>query len=412
MHIVALNQVYAPDTAATAQLLAELAQGLVSRGHRVTVVAAGERSGHEVLDGVEVVRVKATRLGKKTIFHRAADYASFYAGAFGALAKVARPDVFLALTTPPLIAAVPQLVARGKTPTVALVQDLYPDVAVALGAVRPGSATHEAWAAATRVSLAKAARVIALSDVMAGHLRHYGVPDERLEVIPNWALRELEDMPRGSSGQRSRLEYGLGERFVVMYSGNHGAGHTFDTLLAAARRLRDRDDIVFAFVGDGVRKGEIERFVQRENLSNVKMFPLAPRERLAESLAAGDLHAVTMRDGLEGLIVPSKLYGILAAQRPALFIGPRTDSIARTLEATGCGLAFDNGDVTGVADAIGRLARLPDTVAAMGAKGRAHLDTELTRARALDRYERALARAAGASSSAPHTAQAGQKVSA
>lgn len=403
MHIVALNQVYTPDTAATAQLLNELAVGLVARGHEVTVVAAGTRSGREVLEGVEVVRVPATRLGKKTLLHRAADYASFYAGAFGALASVSRrrPDVYLALTTPPMIAAVPQLVALGRTPTVALVQDLYPDVAVALGAVTAGSPTHRAWAAATRASLSRAARVIALSEVMAEHLRGYGVKDERLEVIPNWALAELESMPKSTSGQSARLEYGLGDRFVVMYSGNHGAGHSFDTLLAAARRLRDRKDIAFVFVGDGVRKHEVESFVRREGLDNVKLFPLAPRERLAESLAAGDLHVVTMRDGLEGLIVPSKFYGILAASRPTLFIGPRTDSIARTVVSTGTGVAFDNGDVSGVTEAITTLAASiagdPDSAADMGRRARLHLDTELTRERALDRYESALLRATGVS---------------
>lgn len=398
MHIVALNQVYAPDTAATAQLLTELAQGLVARGHEVTVVAAGEGKGHEVLDGVEVVRVPATRLGKKTLLHRAADYASFYAGAFGALARVSRrgPDVYLALTTPPLIAAVPQLVALGRAPTVALIQDLYPDVAVALGAVARDGATHRMWATATRVSLAKAARVIALSETMAGHLQAYGVARDRLDVIPNWALTELESPPRQGADLAARLEYGLGDRFVVMYSGNHGAGHTFETLLAAARRLRDRDDIAFAFVGDGVRRPEVERFVRAEHLTHVRLFPLAPRERLAASLSAGDLHVVTMRDGLEGLIVPSKFYGILATARPTLFIGPRTDTIAQTVSAVGCGLAFDNGDVSGVTEAITRLASSREDARLMGQRGRIHLETELTRTRAIDRYEQSLALAARA----------------
>ena len=411
MHLVIVNQVYAPDMAATAQLLAELAPGLVARGHEVTVVASGERTNRELMGGVEVLRVPATRLGKKTILHRAADYASFYAGAFGVLAKVSRrrPDVYLALTTPPLIAAVPQLVAMGRAPTVALIQDLYPDVAVALGAVAPGSATHKAWAAATRASLAKAERVIALSEAMAGHLSAYGVSPERLDVIPNWALGELEAAPQAGAGTAARLEYGLGDRFVVMYSGNHGAGHTFETLLAAARRLRDRTDIAFAFVGDGVRKGEVERFVSREGLANVRLFPLAPRERLADSLAAGDLHVVTMRDGLEGLIVPSKFYGILAAARPTLFIGPRTDAIASAVGQVGCGFAFDNGDVSGVTDAIVRLASSREDARAMGQRGRVHLETELTRERAIDRYEQSLiraTRAVAARSAPPQTSSA------
>lgn len=396
MHVVAINQFYAPDPAATSQLLTELAEGLVARGHQVSVVAAGDQAGREDRNGVAVHRVRATRLGKRTIVHRAVDYASFYAGAFGALARVSRraPDVYLALTTPPLIAAVPQAVSLGRTPVVALIQDLYPDVAVALGAVRDGSATHRMWAAATRLSLGRAARVIALSDAMASHLARHGVETDRLEVIPNWALVELEEAPTALAGHAARLEYGLGDRFVVMYSGNHGAGHAFDTLLEAARRLRDRPDLVFAFVGDGVRRGEVERFVAREQLDNVKLFPLAPRERLADSLAAADVHVVTMRDGLDGLIVPSKFYGILAASRPTLFIGPRADTIPQTIAATACGIACDNGDVDGVVTAITRLAGHRDEAVAMGQRGRLHLERALSREVALDRYEAVLARAA------------------
>jgi len=408
VHIVALNQFYAPDCSATAQLLTELAEGLLARGHRVTVITSGPRFASAFrgaralapegeLHGVRVIRIPSTHFGKLSLLTRASDYASFYVGAFRALLRLrARPDVFLPLTTPPMVALAAQLAAlRSRVPVVALVQDLYPDIAVRLGVVSNDGLVHRLWAGVAAASLRQATSVITLSELMAEHVRGYGVRPDRIEVIPNWALAELEAEPAPADGAAARLEYGFGDRFVVMYSGNLGAGHQFETLLAAARRLRLRRDIVFAFVGAGVRKAEVERFVAREQLSNVRCLPLAPRERLAESLGAADLHVITMRDGLEGLVVPSKLYGVLAAARPALFIGPAKDSVAETLRSAQAGVCLDNGDVSGVVTAILELALHPEAGRAMGHRGRAHLEAELSRSRALDAYERVLSAACG-----------------
>lgn len=408
MHVVALNQFYAPHPSATSQLLTELAEGLVRRGHRVTVVTSGPRFSSSFrgqaaarqeseLNGVRVIRIPSTHLGKGSLPRRAADYLTFYAQAMSTLLTLRDPaDVFLPLTTPPFVALAAQLAAwPRKTPVVALVQDLYPDVAVRLGVLAHGGLAHRGFAALAGASLREATHLVALSELMAEHLRAYGVKPGAIEVIPNWALAEVEGAAPGRRlGTEARLEYGLGDRFVVMYSGNLGAGHQFETLLAAARRLRERRDIVFAFVGEGVRRAEVERFVRQEALDNVRLFPLAPRERLAESLGAADLHVITMRDGLEGLVVPSKLYGILAAERPAMFIGPARDSVALTIAAAGSGVSFDNGDVSGVVDAVTRLAAHPAEARAMGQSGRAYLMTHLGRERALDAYERVLALAA------------------
>lgn len=409
MHVVALNQFYAPHPSATSQLLTELAEGLVRRGHRVTVVTSGPRFASSFrgpssarqeseLGGVRVIRIPSTHLGKGSLPRRAADYLTFYAQAMRTLATLRDPaDVFLPLTTPPFVALAAQVAAwPTRTPVVALVQDLYPDVAVRLGVLSHGGLAHRGFAALAGASLRRATHLVALSELMAEHLRGYGVKPGAIDVIPNWALAELEETgPAGKRhGAQARLEYGLGDRFVVMYSGNLGAGHQFETLLAAARRLRDRNDIVFVFVGDGVRRPEVERFVADESLGNVRLFPLAPRERLAESLGAADLHVITMRDGLEGLVVPSKLYGILAAERPAMFIGPARDSVAETIAQAGAGVSFDNGDVTGVVDAIVGLAKNPAQARVMGVRGRGFLTTHLGRERALDAYERVLSLAA------------------
>ena len=399
MHIALLNQYYWPHGSATSQLLTELGEGLAGRGHAVTAVAAQvDDAGRPVparehRAGVDILRVPATRRGKRTLVDRASDYGTFYLGAIARLATLRpAPDVVLALTTPPLIAAAGQLagLARGF-PVVSVVQDVYPDIAAELGVIRRGGAVWHAWRAAARVSLGASRRVVVLSETMRDRILEFGVDASKVEIIPNWALRELDDQ---SSGDAMRLRYGFGDRFVVMYSGNMGAGHAFGGLLGAAERLRHREDVVFAFVGDGMRRREIARAVEERGLANVHLFDYAAREELADSLAAADLHVVTMREGMQGLLMPSKLYGIFAAARPTLFVGPPDSAVAQTVREAEAGAAVRDDDVDAVVLAILDRAEAADRGRLEGARGRRYLDERLSRDRLIGRYETMLTGAA------------------
>ena len=404
MHVALLNQYYWPHGSATGQLITELGEALAARGHRVTAITARIAAAdgvptplREVHEGVHVHRVPATRLGKGSVAARLTDYGTFYAGAAASLAALRpRPDVVLALTTPPLIALAAQLPGLlRRFPTVSLVQDVYPDIAVALGVVPEGGVVHRLWRAMAGASLRASPRVVVLSEPMRRRVRAFGVPDDRIVTIPNWALRELDDTATDAEAEAMRLRYGFGDRFVVMYSGNIGAGHTFDTLLDTAAALRDRDDVVFAFVGDGVRLPEVEAGIRARDLRNVRVLPFAPREDLAASLASADLHVVTMRDGIQGMLMPSKLYGILAAARPALFIGPPDSAVADAIAQAGCGASVTNGDVAGAVAAIETFAG-HHRHRIYGKRGRDWLLRELGRERAVDAYESVLSDVIGA----------------
>jgi len=403
MHVALLNQYYWPHGSATSQLLTELGEGLAARGHRVTVVTAqvdvdGHATpGNERKGGVDIVRVRATRRGKGSLLDRLSDYGTFYASATLRLATLRpAPDVVLALTTPPLIAAAGQIAGLlRRFPTVSVVQDVYPDIAAEHGVIRRGGAIWHLWRAAARVSLGASRAVVVLSETMRDRVLGFGVPARRIETIPNWALRELDE--RGS-GDAMRLRYGFGDRFVVMYSGNMGVGHTFDGLLAAAERLADRDDVLFAFVGDGHRRREIERAVAARALPNVRLFDYAPRADLADSLAAADLHVVTMREGMQGLLMPSKLYGVLAAARPALFIGPPDSAVARLISDAGCGDSVPDDDVDAIVSAITTAAAETRRGRERGQAGRSYLERHLGREHLIGRYEDLLTRCARAPS--------------
>jgi glycosyltransferase involved in cell wall biosynthesis len=391
MKLLLLNQFFYPDLSATSQIATDLAIDLVANGIEVTAVASrGTYLGGQALpgrdrhEGVDIVRVAATSWGKRTLLHRAADYASFYLSSAAKLATLPRHDVVLVLTTPPLIAAtalVPKVLKGSRL--VCWVQDLYPEIAVAFGALRERSLAARAMAAVSRLVLSRADAVVALGEEMRHRCIAAGAVPERAHVIPNWADgRGVRPVLHSANGLRELLAGGA--RFVAMYSGNMGRGHDVETLLDAARLLRERREIAFVFAGDGAKRPLVEAAARE--LPNVRLAPYQPREKLSESLCAADVHLVTLAREVEGLAEPSKLYGIMAAGRPALFVGPERAEVALTLERERCGRRLANGDAAGLAEAIVAFAADPASWQEMGALARQALEARYQRSVATRRF--------------------------
>jgi glycosyltransferase involved in cell wall biosynthesis len=296
--------------------------------------------------------------------------------------------VLIALTTPPLIAAA-GLVAKALKGTrlVYWVQDLYPDVAVAFEVLRPGSLAARTMAAASRTVMRRADAIVALGEEMRERCIAAGALPQRAVVIPNWSDPfVVRPMARDANGLRQQLANGA--RTVVMYSGNIGRGHDVATLIGAVRLLRDLRDISFVFIGDGASRREVEAAARE--LPNLRLAPYQPRDKLSESLSAGDLHLISLLPEVEGLIEPSKLYGFMAAGRPALFVGPPGSEVARTIERERCGRVFRNGDAEGLAAAIRELAADPVEREAMGQRARAALEQRYSRSVATARFRELL----------------------
>jgi glycosyltransferase involved in cell wall biosynthesis len=214
-----------------------------------------------------------------------------------------------------------------------------------------------------------------------------GALPQRAVVIPNWSDPfVVRPMARDANGLRQQLANGA--RTVVMYSGNIGRGHDVATLIGAVRLLRDLRDISFVFIGDGASRREVEAAARE--LPNLRLAPYQPRDKLSESLSAGDLHLISLLPEVEGLIEPSKLYGIMAAGRPALFVGPPGSEVARTIERERCGRVFRNGDAEGLAAAIRDLAADPVEREAMGQRARAALEQRYSRSVATARFRELL----------------------
>lgn len=392
MKIVLVNRYFFPDHSATSQLLSDLAFYLAEQGVDVRIVTSRQRydepNAHlkkkEVIGSVHVERVWTSHFGRQNLVGRAFDYLTFYASTGWRLIwLLRRGDVVVAKTDPPLISVVVAAVSKLRgARLVNWLQDVFPEVAVALG-VKALGGRFGAWVRSLRdVSLRAAVMNVVLGEHMAERVRACGVSVDKVRVISNWADGGVIT-PIPAYANPLRAEWNLTGKFVVMYSGNMGRAHEFETILGAAELLQADARFVFLFVGGGNQRGPLGSEVARRGLANVEFRPYQPRERLGLSLTVGDAHLISLRPELEGLIFPSKFYGVLAAGRPVVFVGAPAGEIARQVSQADCGVAVEQGDARGLADALVRLADTPAVCERMGENGRRLFDDTLSQTAAL-----------------------------
>lgn len=390
LRVIFVNRYFYPDHSATSQMVGDLAFSLASRRHEVVAVTSRQRydnprerlPARDRVNGVDIVRVTTSRFGRGSLPGRAIDYATFYASAFLALLRRARRGtVVVALSDPPLISVVAALAAKMRgAKLVNWSQDLFPEIATALGMRVP-----RALAKLRNWSLRAAVMNVALSERMADRITAIGA---RAAVLHNWADAALQPVAREANDLRGG--WNLGKAFVVGYSGNLGRAHETATITGAMRRLANDPRVRFLIVGSGAQLDA----VRREAGANVVFAPYQPRERLSASLSAADAHLVSMQPQLEGLVMPSKFYGVLAVGRPVLFIGARDGDMARLVRQSDCGFVIEAGDDATLAQRIAELASDPERAAAMGERGRALYRSRFTPAIALAAWETILLEAA------------------
>lgn len=410
MRILFVNQVYAPDVAASAQLLQDMAEhfGAAQDGtaHEVAVVASKSLYGkagathpdHEVIRGVRVRRVGAAWFGTHKIFGRSFDAAVFYLAALWTAWRTrlpgGKPEVIVTLTSPPyigLIGTFIQWVRRGRTRHVYWSMDLYPEVLTAAGVVRKTSLLGRTMAGLNRLCMRRADRVVVLGRCMRDRVVDQGVPADKVEIASVWPVSAPLDGPVPGPPSRYRATWGLEGKFVVMYSGNLGMAHEAQTLCDAARRLQHRTDVVFVFAGGGRRRGTVSDYVREHGLTNVIEKDYQPREHLEELLRLGDVHLISQDHGFTGVVVPCKLFGIMASGRGTLYIGPPETEVARVITEEDCGLVLPIGAAQELADAIEALADAPEQTHAWGRRALTAAQTHHGLADRAERWERLLA---------------------
>jgi colanic acid biosynthesis glycosyl transferase WcaI len=403
LRVVFFNRSYYPDFGATGQLLTELCEDLVSRfGYEVTVVAGMPLASDEVIqpvpwyapvrrerrNGVNILRAWGTALPNRTLSGRVSNYLSYFASAALASLRIGRPDVVVSLTDPPIVALTAIAASRATGARfVFLCQDVFPEVARLLEDFS-SSSVEAVLERISRFTVRRADRIIALGDTMKRRLiETKGADPRKIRVIHNWA--DATAIQPGDKENAFAREHGLADKFVVMHSGNVGLSQDVDGLLEVAERLRDVPDVVFAIVGEGSRKMFLQQEAERRALSNVRFFPYQSKGRLTDSFATADVFVVSLKRGLAGFIVPSKLYGILVAGRPFIGAVENDCEAAQIAREHDCGVVVAPGDREAMAAAIRAMHGDPARRRRLAANARA-AGLIYDRPRAIEAYRDAL----------------------
>jgi colanic acid biosynthesis glycosyl transferase WcaI len=363
VRLTLVNQFYAPDISPTAQLAASLAEHRADLGDEVTVITGRacylEGLAHTAPPDhheVTVHRVWTPDLGKATLARRLTGYVSFLLGSIVRLLRLPRQDVVVSMTTPPLlvVGAVLHKLRHPSSRVVLWSMDCYPDAAERFGELRPGGFLSRALRRLNRRLFRRIDDVVALDGAMATLLAGYTTAGSapRIHVIPNWERASLfpDPMSVGTRPWRGYASMDLRDRPVVLYLGNTGVGHSFDTVLDAAARLED--DAVFLFMGGGARWDDLTAETARRRLTNVRFHSYVPKDDTPAVMAGAAGALITLDDRSLGVMSPSKLHANLAAGLPILYVGPEGSNVDEAIEATGCGWSLRHGDVDGLVEAV------------------------------------------------------------
>lgn len=395
MTLYFVNRFYAPDISATSQLLTDLTINLSEDFDVVVLTSRYEMKpgkalkAQETLLGVRVTRLHSTSFGKSRLWKKALDLLSFHlAVAWLLLRKVKVNDVVVLKTDPPMLQLINTSIVRFKKGKVVnWLQDLYPEVAIRLG-VYPDIVWLKDFMLAWRDRACKKAHAnIVISQSMSAYLASRQITN--VQVISNWADHPVNE-PQPRENNPLRAEWGLEDKFVVMYSGNFGRVHEFREIVEAIRLLHGQQLITFLFVGEGAELNSVKAQLTGDLGENVVFKPFQPPEKLALSLGVADIHLVSLKNGMEDLVMPSKVYGILAAARPLVFIGESDSCLAKEISRRGVGMSITYGEGRTLATELERLSVQPKLMQDMGKRASQWFREEFTLNYAVNQWKEVL----------------------
>jgi glycosyltransferase involved in cell wall biosynthesis len=362
VQVLLINQFFWPDTAATGQLLTDVARDIDPDMHAVTVLCGN--SSYGTLDAGTPPPVKVVLCGGAAFsrgkVNRVVSYSSFLMSAAMRGIREPRPELVVTLTTPPLISLLGTLLktVRGSRHFI-WEMDVYPDIAVDLNVLKEKSLVTKLVGIFADFSRNRADGIIVLGEDMKSRLVARGIPEHMILVAENWA--------DGNEIVPSPFPAGP---LVVHYSGTLGLSHELHTISEAMRELRDNDRFRFVFVGGGAQRAQLEKFCGERQIRNAEFRPYADRSGLSQSLAEGHIGLVTQLPKTAGAVVPSKTYGIMAAGRPMLYVGPENATPSLVLHRHECGWRIEPGDVPGMVRLLIRLEQDRSLVREAGARAR------------------------------------------
>ena len=364
-----ISEPFYPQVAAIGQLLTDLSEDLIKAGYQVKVVTGnpynifGKKNripGKENYKGIEIIRLRNTTFSKYRMTGRVLNYLTFHFLVYLNVLFCERPDLVFVLSTPPFISFSGLMLKILKGSKVIYnVQDLFPDLAVELGELK-NKLFIGFLKRLSKLIVCNVDKVVVVGEYMEKKIREELLSGRSINnhiiTIHNWAdgnkIKILEDKEAENNYLKKKWE--LEGKFVVLYSGNIGYLHEFDTIISAAECLAKEGmkEIVFVFIGEGIKKNYIEEKVRGKDLNNILFFPYQSREMLTYSLGLADVSLVTLEKGFEGMVVPSKIYGILASGRPVIAVVGGESEIVEIIREGKCGKIVKIGDCEALVNCI------------------------------------------------------------
>ena len=412
-NILIVSEPFYPQVAAIGQLLTDLSEDLINAGYKVKVITGNPNNifvknntipRKERYKGIEIIRLRNTIFSKYRMAGRILNYLTFHFLVFSRVLFYERPDLVFVLSTPPFISfSGLMLKILKKSKVIYNVQDLFPDLAVELGKLK--NKLFIGFLKKLSVLIVrKVDKVVVVGEYMEKRIREEllreisestsagasASTDDHIITIHNWAdgnkIKVLDD--KDAEDNYLKKKWGLEGKFVVLYFGNIGYLHEFDTIINAAEYLTKEGlkEIVFVFIGEGIKKGYIEEKARENGLNNILFFPYQPREMLAYSLGLANVSLVTLEKGFEGMVVPSKIYGILASGKSVFAVVGGESEIVEIIREGKCGRVINIGDYQALVDSIMNYYKDRKKCRKDGLNGRRYFEKNFNRKIATKKY--------------------------
>ena len=355
MRILIISQVFWPDTSSVAQHLWDLSEVLTLNGNKVSVLSSifpyenkqVKYVKREIHNDILINRIKHTGFGKSSTVGRLVDFFTFNIITLFNLLSIKRDnyDLIIGTTVPPLLSYIGVIVAkRKKIPFYYWAMDMQPELSISSNLIRKDSLAAGLLSYLGNYIIKNSSLIFALDGYMKEHLIKKGALDENVSVMPVWPV-----MDKVYSGSRIdnpfRLANGFNDKIVIMYSGNHALVHPLDTLLGAAKVLKNDNRFIFVFIGGGLREKDVTNFKKAFQLENIIQLPYQPRNNIHNSLASADIQVVIMGNNQVGFTHPNKVYGALFIGKPILYIGPSPSHVSDILNKLQDNISVEHGEI-------------------------------------------------------------------
>lgn len=393
-----------PDVASTGQILAELAEGMTDTFDITVICVVPSYSGVieekyktkriyiEDYKGIKLVRVRVPEFTKSNKVSRIKNLVAYFFNSLIATLKIEKQDYIYTISQPPILGGVLGVLGKwikgGKL--IYNIQDFNPEQTIAVGYAKNKLLLNTVMAV-DKFSCKNSDKVIVvgrdMQETLKNRFNNKKVPSN--VFINNW-INEKEIYPLEQNHPKIiafKEKYNLQDKFIIMYSGNIGLYYDLENIIKVIGEFKNREDVVFAFIGDGTVKSKIEEYVTNNNLNNVTFIPYQDKADLIYSLNAADIHWVVNAKGIKGVSVPSKLYGVMAAGKPVLGVLDEGSEARLIVEECNCGVCIEPGNYKEISRNIEYILNNKELIKSLGQNGRKYLEVNLTKDVSINKYK-------------------------